>query len=142
MHPVKLLLEQVAALGHVLLAPLALEPLADPLFGRGALDKAQPVPARAVRALGRQDLDDLSVLQRVVQGHHAAVDLGSDAAVADLGVDPVSEVDRGRIRRKIDHVPPRREDVDLVLEQVDLDGVEKRLRVADLVLPLQKAAQP
>src|SRR5437879_9457717 len=53
------------SLGDVLLAALALEPLADALLGRGALDEVQPVAARAMRSLRGQDLDDLAVLERV-----------------------------------------------------------------------------
>ena len=125
MHPVQLFVEKVAALRHVLLAALALEPLADALLGGCALDKAEPVAARPVRALGGEDLDDLSVLQRVVERHHAAIDLGADAAMPDLGVDAIRKVDRRRVGRQVDDVASRREDVDLVLEEVDLDRVEE-----------------
>src|SRR5207302_7073517 len=83
-HPVELFFEKVAAFGHVLLATLTLEPLADPLLGRRALDEAQPVAAWAMRPLRGEDLDDLAVLQRVIERHHAAIDLGADAAGADL----------------------------------------------------------
>ncbi len=93
-HAVELFVEQVAALGHVLLPALAFEPLPDALLGGRALDEVEPVAARAVRALGGQHLNDLSVLQRVVERHHAPVDLGADAPVPDLGVNPVREVDR------------------------------------------------
>ena len=142
MHAVQLLVEQVVPLGHVLLAALALEPLADPFLGGGALDEVQPVAAWSVRALGGQNLDDLAVLQLVVERDHAAVDLRPDAVVADLGVDAVGEVDRSRVGGQVDHVAAGREDVDLVLEEVDLDRVEKRLGIPHLVLPLEQAAQP
>jgi len=49
-HAVELLVQQVATLGHVLLAALALEPFANALFRRGALDEVEPVAAWAVRA--------------------------------------------------------------------------------------------
>ena len=141
-HAVQLFVEEVVALGDVLLAALALEPLADALLGRGALDEIQPVPAGPVRTLRGEDLDDLAVLQRVFEGHHAAVDLRADASVTDLGVDAVGEVDRRGARGQVDDVAARREDVDLVLEQVDLDRVEEGLSVPHLVLPLEQAAQP
>src|SRR5256885_3373031 len=141
-HAVQLLSQRGRALGHVLLSALALEPLADALLGRCALDEVQPVAARAVRSPRGQDLHDLPVLQLVVERNHAAVDLGPDAAVADLGVDAVGKVDGRRVRRQGDHVAARREDVDLVLEQVDLDRVQERLGVPHLVLPLQQAAEP
>ena len=95
-----------------------------------------------MRSLRRQDLHDLAVLELVVERHHAAVDLGADAVVTDLGVDAIGEVDRRRVRGQVEHIALGREHVDLVLEQVDLDGVEERLGVADLVLPLEQAPQP
>src|SRR5439155_4103548 len=58
MHPVELLFQQVAALGDVLLAPLTLEPLADPLLRRRALDEVQPVAAGAWGAVGWVELLD------------------------------------------------------------------------------------
>ena len=125
MHAMKLFVEQVATLGHVLLTPLALEPLADAFLGRRALDEVEPVAARAVRTLGGEDLDDLAVLQLVVERHHAPVDLGTDATMADLGVDAVRKVDRRRVGREVQHVALGGEHIDLVLEQVDLDGVEE-----------------
>ncbi len=95
-----------------------------------------------MRSLGGQDLDDLSVLQLVVERDHAPVDLGADAAVPHLGVDAICEIDRCRVRGQIQHVSFRREHVDLVLEEVDLDGVEEGLRVPDLVLPFEQASEP
>jgi len=117
---VELFVEKVSALDHVLLAPLALEPLTDPLLGRSALDEVEPVPARAVRRLRGKDLDDLAVLQRVVQRDHAAIGLRADASMPDLCVDAVGEVHGGRVGRQVEDVTFRREDVDLVLEKVDL----------------------
>src|SRR5438105_15844169 len=67
MHAVQLLVEKVMPLGDVLLATLALEPLADSLLARRALDEVQPVVTRTVRSLGGEDLDDLAVLQRVLE---------------------------------------------------------------------------
>jgi len=62
--------------------------------------------------------------------------------VPDLGVDAIREVDRRRIGREVQHITLGREHVDLVLEQVDLHRVQERLRVADLVLPLEEASEP
>ena len=58
-------------------------------------------------------------LQPVGERHDAAVDLGPDAAVADVGVDGVGEIDRRRPGRQALHLALGREDVDLVVEQVD-----------------------
>src|SRR5450759_3896191 len=88
------------------------------------------------------DVYKRQVLERVVEGDHAPVCLGADASMSDLRVDAVSKVHGGRVRRQVEDIALGREDIDLVLEEVHLDGVEKRLRVPDLVLPLEEAAQP
>ena len=141
-HPVQLLLQKVAALGHVLLAGLALEPFPDALASRGALDEGKPVSTRAVRGLGGEDLHDLAVLELVVQRDHAAVDLGAQAAVTDLGVHAIGEVDGCRAGRQVVHVAARREHEHLVLEEVDTHGVDEGFSVDDLLLPLHQQAQP
>src|SRR3712207_8518787 len=48
------------------------------------------------RGLRRQDLDEVARLEGVGERHDAAVDLGPDAAVADVRVDVVREVERRR----------------------------------------------
>ena len=69
-----------------------------------------------------------------------AVDLRADAAVADVGVDLVGEVERRRARRQRLDLALGREDEDLVLEQVDLQGVHELLGVRQLLLPVQQAS--
>jgi hypothetical protein len=54
-----------------------------------------------VLALRRDDLDDVAVLQPVVERDEAVVDLRADRPVADVGVDPVGEVERGGARRQV-----------------------------------------
>ena len=142
MHAVQLFFQQIATLRHVLLASLALEPLADPLFGGGALDEVQPVAAGTMRRFRGEDLDDLTVLEVVVQRDHAPVDLRAHASVSDLGVDAVREIHRGRAGRQVQHITLRREHVNLVLEEVDLHRVDEGLGVPHLGLPLEEAAQP
>ena len=60
--------------------------------------------------------------QRRVERHQPAVDPRADAAVPDLGVDRVGEVDRRRAGRQRDDLALRREDEDLVLLEVDLQA--------------------
>src|SRR5258708_32768804 len=81
MHAVQLLVEQVAALAHVLLAALALEPFADAFLGRGALDEVEPVAARPVWALRRKAFHELAVLKPVARRRHPARHPGADAPV-------------------------------------------------------------
>ena len=79
--------------------------------------------------------------QLVVQRHDVAVDLGPDAAVADVGVDGVGEVERGRAAGEVLHFALRGEDEDLVLEEVDLERLEELGRVL-VALGLDQLAQP
>ena len=95
------------------------------LRGRDEID-----PARIrVRAALRDDLDRLAVLQLRLQRHGAAIDLGCDAAVADVRMDGVSEIDGRRAARQPHDRALRREHVDLVGEEIRLDGLEEFLGV-------------
>ena len=95
------------------------------LRGRDEID-----PARVrVRAALRDDLDRLAVLQLRLERHGAAVDLGRDAAVADVRMDGVGEIDGRRPARQPHDRALRREDVDLVGEEIRLDGLEEFLGV-------------
>ena len=123
------------------LAALLLEPGADLVAGAARPDQLQPVARRAALLLGGQHLDDVARLQLVVQRDDLAVDLRADAAVADVGVDGVGEVERGRAGGEVLHLALRREDEDLVLEQVDLQRLEELGRVL-LALGLDELAQP
>ena len=78
----------------------------------------------------------------MVERHEPAVHLGADAGVADLGVDRVGEVDRRGAAGQGDDPALRREDVDLVLLEVDLQHVEEPLGVGDLGLPVDDAVEP
>ena len=73
--------------------------------GARALQEVQlgvePVHRRAALAHG-DDLHRLAVLQRRLQRHHRAVDARAAAAVADVGVQRVGEVDRRAARGQLD----------------------------------------
>ena len=77
-----------------------------------------------------------------MQRHHLAVDLRADAAVADLRVDLVREVQRRRAAGERLHLALRGEHEDLVLEQVDLQGLHELLGVLRVLLPVEHRAQP
>ena len=138
----ELAVEELAAMGDVLVALLALEPLTDLLARVARGHEVEPVARRAVRALRRDDLDDVAVLQLVVERHEAVVHLGADAGVADLGVDAVGEVERRGAGRHVLHVALGGEDEDLVLEDVELDALDELGRVGDVELPLHELADP
>ena len=60
----------------------------------------------------------------------------------DVGVDRVREVHRGGIARQRLHFPARGEDVDFLRVELDLEVLQKLLRIADLLLPLEQLTQP
>src|SRR5204863_520173 len=83
---------------------------------------------RAAPDLGGEDLHEVAALQPVVERDDPAVDLRADHTVADVGVNRVGEVDRRRARRQYLHLALRREDVDLVREEVGAEGLEELAR--------------
>ena len=89
-----------------------------------------------------EHLDDVARLQRVVERHDLAVDLGPDAAVADVRVDLVREVERRGARRQRLDLALGREDEHLVLEEVRLQRLGELLRVVRVLLPVEQLAQP
>ena len=90
----EVLLEQLATRVLGVLARLGAEPLLDLVAGARRLDQGQPVPGGAALALGGEHLDDVPGLQLVVQRDDLVVHLRPHAAVADVGVDLIGEVER------------------------------------------------
>jgi hypothetical protein len=76
-----------------------------------------PLPVRG------RDLDDVAVDDLGLQGHPAAVDPTSNAGVSDLGVDSIGKIEDGRPAGKGEDVATRREAVDLVGIEVDLQRI-------------------
>ena len=121
--------EELGAERDRLAATQALEVMADGAARLRGRDEVDPGGVGG-RTLGGDDLDLLAVAQHGAQRRQAPVDLGGDAAVADVGVHRVGEIhDRGPGGQAQD-LPLGREHVDLVGEQVDLDALEKLLRGA------------
>ena len=77
-----------------------------------------------------------------VERHQPPVDAGTDAPVADVGVDRVREVDRGGARGQRDDLALGREDEDLVVLEVDLQRLHELAGVGGLLLPVDHALQP
>ena len=92
-------------------------------------------------ALGGEHLDDVARLQLVVERDDLAVHLRADAAVPDVGVDGVGEVERRRAGGEVLHLALRREDEHLVLEEIDLERLQE-LGGLLLALLLEELAQP
>ncbi len=138
----ELLLQQVAAGVLGVLARLGLEPLLDLVARTSGLDHRQPVARRAALTLAGEDLDDVTGLQLVVQRHDLAVHARAHAAVPDLRVHLVGEVQRRGAGRERLHLALRGEDVHLVLEQVDLQRLHELVRIGQVLLPVEHRAQP
>ena len=81
-------------------------------------------------------------MQRRVQRHQAAVDLGAHAVVTNLGVHGVGKVNRRRAFDQGDHPTLGRKDVDLVLAEVQLQGLEERDRVVLFLADIGQALHP
>ena len=138
----QLAVEQVLALGNVLVALLALEPLADLLARLVGPDQRKPVSGWPVGGLGGDDLDDVAVVQPVVKRDQAVVDLGTNRSVADIGMNPVGKVERACSCRQILHVALGGEDEDLVLEEVELEPLHELRGVHHLALPIDQLSDP
>ena len=77
-------------------------------------DEAQPRRLRMLR-LGGEDFDLVAIVEQGAQRDDAAVDLGADGLVAKVGVDRISEIDRGRALGQLDQFALGREGEDAVL---------------------------
>ncbi len=140
-HLAELALEELLAEALALVALLGAKVRADLGPRARRADEVEPVLVRMlVRA--RQHLDDVPVPQLVPEGLHLAVDLRAGDAIPELRVDLVGEVHGRRAPREDADIALRREDVDLVLEEVDLHPFEELGRVRQLLLPLEKLPQP
>ena len=138
----RLFLKHLETVLNVLLALLFLEPRADLAARFRGSDDVQPVAARPVVCLVRDDRDDIAILQLILERHHFAVDLGTDAVMPDLRVDAVGKIDRIRSFRQVQYIALRRKDKDLIGEDIDLQGLEIFFRVLEFLLQAHHLAEP
>ena len=82
----------------------------------------------------RDDLDPVAVLEFGPERHQLVVDAHGHAAIANIGMHRVGEIDRGGAARHGHDLAFRREYVDLVGKQVHLDVLEKLRGVAEHIL--------
>src|SRR5262245_18028186 len=137
----RLLLEHLASKLDGTHAFLAWNEVLDLVARVGGEDEVQPVAARFVPCR-RYDLDDVAVLETGAERHHLAVDARADALVSDVGMNGVREVDRrGTTGKGLDE-PFRRETVDLLRIQIDLEVLDELQRVAHLLLVLEQLPHP
>ena len=114
---------------------------ADFRFRARALDDLEPVLGRRLRR-GGDDLDRVAGFEAVLQRDDLAVDLGADAFVADVGVDGVGEIQRRRSVESWRTSPFGREDENVLGEEIDLDGLQKLVRIRKVLVPLEQAVDP
>ena len=90
----------------------------------------------------RHDLHLVAVMQLGAQRHDAAVDLGADAGVADLGVHGIGEIHRRCAARQGDQIALGREAEHLVLVHLELGVLEEFLGSGCVFEDVQQFAQP
>ena len=105
-----------------------------------ALARIEPVSRRPA-FLGRDDLDGLPAGQRGVERQQMAIDLGAAAAMPQIAVQPVGEIDRCRTARQIDDPTLRGQHIQGVVERGALELLDPVRRIGDLVAPAQEIAQ-
>ena len=131
---------------HVFRPLPLLEPLPYLLPRVRSVDEAQvgvqPVPAWPAVRLGREDLDDVTVVELVVQRHHPPIHLGTDAVVSKVSVNPVGEIKRGRPFGQVLDLPLGRIDEDLITKHVRSDRLQELLSTVQLPVPVNQLAQP
>ena len=108
---------------------------------RRRADDAQPA-ARRRGAFLREDLNAVAHLQLVRQRHDLAVGLGTNAVVADLGVNGVGEVDRSGTRTQALDLALRGEHEHLVGIKVDLQVFQELARILGFILPVNHLSKP
>src|ERR1035438_3697202 len=127
----------VVTAAMMLLALAGIDDVADLVARAGGFYKREPV-ATGLGALLGDDFDDVAIAQLVFQWHHAGVDFGAGAAMADVGMNGVGEVDRSGLARQHHDLPFGREAVDLLGVQVDLEAGHEVGGIAGLALPLDE----
>ena len=137
------MLQELTPPRDVLVPILALEPGPNLGARTGRGDEIEPVPAGSVGGTRRQDLHAVAVVQRVIERHHHAIDLGADAPIPELGMDAVGEVDGRGFGGQVDDVALGAEDKDLVLEHVDLERIHELGAVRlQFLLPAHQGLDP
>ena len=114
---------------------------ADPGARLAGGDEAQPRRLRVLR-FGRQDFDLVAILEDGAQRHHPAVDLGADGPVAKVGVDRISEIDRGRALGQLDQLALGGEGEDPVLVHRHPGVLEQLLGAFGMVEDFDQIVDP
>src|SRR5262249_3388741 len=95
-----------------------------------------------MRVWRRHDFDHVSIAKLIFERNDSAVCFCSAAGEPYLSVDEEREIDRSRAARQLDDFSFRREAVDLLRIEVELERIEKLSRVFYFLLPLDEPLQP
>src|SRR5690606_26764822 len=139
-----LAVEDVSPEGDHLVTVLPAEPVPDLARRALGLDiaklRVEPIAAGPT-ALRGEDLDAVADLQGVIERHQLPVDLRAAAAVADVGMDVVSEVDGRGAGGQVDNVAARGEHIHPVAQDIAAHRVEELVRVVDAAPDLDQLSQ-
>ena len=125
---VQRLRQQVRAESSRFLVLFRLEEMADLRARLAGLDETKPVRVgRGIRC--SENFDAVTVAQFGTQRQVFVIDLARDAAVADIGMYGIGEVDSCRATRQREDFPFRRKDIDLAGKQIDLDVFQELGRI-------------
>ena len=112
------------------------------IAARLAGDRQSLPGSRRCLGLGADDLDLVAILQIGHQRGVAAIDAATDAAVADVGVNGIGEVDGVGALGKRDEVALGGEAEDLVGEQLELGVLEELPGIVAFREDVDEAPQP
>ena len=108
------------ALHNVLFLEFRLKPLIDLILCLGTLDNVQPVAARPLRVLGRNDLNPVAIFNHIVNRHQFSVNSGTNHFISNRTVNAVGKVNGvGAVGQSL-HVTARRKTVHALREQVKI----------------------
>src|SRR5471032_1703059 len=103
--------------------------------------RIQPVTAWIGVLLG-DDFNLVTHAQLISKRHDAPANFRPNAAVSDIAMNMVSEVERRRAHRQVDNIAFRRKHVNAIVEYLTAHFIKHFARVSHLFLPRDKLTQP
>ncbi len=133
--------EQPLTQSHGFIATQVLQIVADLQPGLAGHHMIEPRRVRG--AVGRcDDLHMVAITQLGAHGHQLMVDARAGAALADVAVHFIGEIDDGGATRQFLDVPVGCKDIHLVGKEIDFQVLEKLARIAGLLLDFHQPLQP
>ena len=145
-EPFELFFEHFTSGRNVFITISPLKKTADVIAGAHCFDEVQPIAARAIGGALGHNLDHFAGLELIIERHHALMHPGTDAVIADVGVDAISKVDGSRTHRQVDDFATRGKDKNLFFEEVRLEALDEVgghfATIGHFVAPRHQTAQP